>query len=71
MVSVMTKKTEPKQEAGSTQRKAVLQMKGTEAWKGWLDRLAKYLRMPTSSVVDNALVEYAKSKGFPEEAPER
>lgn len=52
-------------------RRSVLQMKGTEAWKEWLDRLAKHLRMPTSAVVDNALVEYAKSRGFSEEAPER
>jgi hypothetical protein len=52
-------------------RRAVLQMKGTVEWKGWLDRLARHLRMPTSSVVDNALVEYAKARGFDEEAPER
>jgi hypothetical protein len=52
-------------------RRVVLQMKGTAGWKGWLDRLARHLRMPTSAVVDNALVEYAKSRGFTEEAPER
>lgn len=52
-------------------RRAVLQMKGTDEWKGWLERLARYLRMPTSAVVDNALVDYAKAKGFTEEAPER
>jgi hypothetical protein len=59
------KKTEP------GPRRAVLQMKGTDEWKDWLDRLAKFLRMPTSAVVDNALVEYARARGFKDEAPER
>lgn len=63
--------TKKNEESDQPTRRAVLQMKGTDAWKGWLDRLAKFLRMPTSSVVDNALVDYAKSKGFEEEAPER
>lgn len=52
-------------------RKVVFQMKGSEEWKGWLDDLAKQLRMPTSAVVDNALVMYAKAQGFNREAPER
>jgi hypothetical protein len=63
------KKPEPEPEPGP--RRAVFQMKGTDEWKGWLNRLAKHLRMPTSSIVDNALVEYAKARGFTEEAPER
>lgn len=52
-------------------RRSVFQMKGTEEWKAWLDELAKTLRMPTSAVVDNALVMYAKAQGFTKEAPER
>lgn len=52
-------------------RRPVLTIKGTEEWKGWLERLAKHLRMPTSTLVDHALVRYAKEMGFTEEPPER
>jgi hypothetical protein len=52
-------------------KRAVLQMKGTEEWKEWLDELARFLRMPIAAVVDNALVWYAKERGFTKEAPER
>lgn len=69
-----TKASKPKQEPSPQEpaiRRAVLQMKGTDEWKAWLDDLAKFLRMPTSSIVDNALVDYAKAKGFTKAAPER
>lgn len=52
-------------------RKVVFQMKGSEEWKDWLDGLAKQLRMPSSAVVDNALVMYAKAQGYDRKAPER
>lgn len=72
MVSVMAKKKTPRTKTPEPgPRRAVLQMKGTEEWKEWLDDLARHLRMPTSAVVDNALVMYAKAQGFAREAPER
>ncbi len=52
-------------------RRTVLTIKGTDAWRGWLERLGKFLRTPASTVVDHALVRYAKERGFDEEAPER
>lgn len=52
-------------------RKTVLTIKGTDEWRGWLDRLSDHLRTPTSTIVDIALVEFAKGKGFNEEAPKR
>ncbi len=52
-------------------RRAVFQMKGRDAWKEWLEELSLFLRMPTSAIVDNALVQYAKSRGFDKEAPQR
>jgi hypothetical protein len=62
------KKTKPK---AAAPRRIVLQMKGSDEWKQWLDDLAAQLRMPTSAVVDNALVMYAKAQGFTKEAPRR
>jgi hypothetical protein len=52
-------------------RHTAIQMKGTEEWKGWLDRLSKFLRTPTATIVDHSLIRYAKEMGFTEEAPER
>jgi hypothetical protein len=69
--AVMAKKKAAASGRVQARRKVVLQMKGTEEWKGWLDGLSRRLRMPASSVVDNALVMYAKAQGYAEEAPER
>lgn len=52
-------------------RRTVLTIKGTDQWKGWLERLGKHLRTPTSTIVDHALVRYAKEMGFEESPPER
>ena len=50
---------------------SVLTIKGTDEWRAWLEELADYLRTPTSTIVDHALVRYAKEMGFPKEAPKR
>jgi hypothetical protein len=72
-VATMAKKksAKPKQAPEPGSRRVVFQMKGTEEWKEWLDGLSKRLRMPSSAVVDNALVMYAKAQGYEAEAPER
>lgn len=62
-----TSKTAP--EVGP--RRTVLTIKGTDEWRTWLEELAEFLRTPTSTLVDHALVDYAKAKGFKKEAPLR
>ena len=52
-------------------RRTVLTIKGTEAWRGWLEGLSRYTRTPTSTIVDHALVKFAKEAGYAVEAPER
>ena len=52
-------------------RRTVLTIKGTDEWREWLERLGKHLRTPASTIVDHALVRYAKEMGFKEEPPER
>jgi hypothetical protein len=52
-------------------RSTVLTIKGTDDWKEWLNGLSDHLRMPTSTIVDLALVMYAKEKGYAREAPKR
>jgi hypothetical protein len=71
VVTMPRKKPNEPAQPEPTPRKVVLQMKGTDAWKEWLELLGKHLRTPTSTVVDHALVRYAKEMGFDREAPER
>jgi hypothetical protein len=75
MIPVMTmpkpKKSPRGRKPETEPRRVVLQMKGSDAWKEWLDELARHLRMPTSAAVDNALVQYAKTHGFDKPAPDR
>lgn len=52
-------------------RRTVLTIKGTDEWRGWLERLGEKLRMPTSTIVDHALIKYAREMGFEEAAPKR
>lgn len=52
-------------------RQTVLTIKGTPEWKAWLDDLGDHCRMPASTIVDHALVKYAKEMGFQKEAPRR
>jgi len=57
--------------AGPVLRRTVLTIKGTDDWRVWLEGLGKFLRTPTSTVVDHALVSYGKEVGYTEPAPER
>jgi hypothetical protein len=70
----MAKKAAPAKTAEATKpgpRKTVLTIKGTDEWSLWLDELGDHLRTPISTVVDHAIVRYAKEMGFAKEAPKR
>jgi hypothetical protein len=69
--TLMAKKRPGKKTPEPERRRTVLTIKGTEEWRGWMERLAEFLRTPTSTIVDHALVRYAKEMGFKEEAPPR
>ena len=54
------------------ERKAIaVVIKGGSDWKAWLEGLAAYRRTDVAKVIDEALVEYAKAKGYDQEAPRR
>jgi hypothetical protein len=46
-------------------------LKGSPEWKEWLEELAVHCRLDVAKVIDAALVDYAKAKGFAREAPRR
>jgi hypothetical protein len=46
-------------------------LRGSPGWKKWVGLLAKHCRTDVAKLIDAALVEYAQSRGFEKEAPER
>lgn len=49
----------------------VVTLKGSQEWKAWVDDLANHCRTDVSKLIDSALVDYAKARGFTTEAPKR
>jgi hypothetical protein len=52
-------------------RVVIITMKGYPEFDEWLRRLATHSRLPASVLIEHALIEYARSHDFGEEAPER
>lgn len=65
------KKLAPKSEARSERAAILVTLKGSALWKQWVDDLAAHCRTDVSKLIDSALVEFAKSRGFTREAPRR
>jgi hypothetical protein len=53
------------------QRSLALQVRGTEAWKAWVEGGAAFCRTDVAKLVDAALIEYLQAKGYKEVPPER
>lgn len=72
---VAKKKPGPKPELGGPEtwkkKPLILNLRGSEEFKAWLQDLAAADRQSVSGVVERALVHYAKGIGFTKEAPER
>jgi hypothetical protein len=66
----------PKKAASGPKKEAdrlaiVVTLKGSTEWKAWVDDLAGHCRTDVSKLIDSALVEYARMRGFSREAPRR
>lgn len=59
----------PKSETGTRDHALVVRCR--EGWKGWTLGLAEFCREDTSDLVDHALVEYARLKGYQVPPPKR
>ena len=58
-------------ESGAERQAVVLTMRGSPEWKTWLKALSRHCHLKVSVCVDQALIEYAERRGFPESPPER
>lgn len=51
--------------------KKTVGIRSTVEWAEWLDRAAAFMRTDQAKLIDAALVEYLKSRGFEEPPPPR
>lgn len=49
----------------------ILSLRGVKPFAAWLKGLSDHARMPLSSVIEHALIDYAKSIGYDSEPPRR
>lgn len=54
----------------TSEKTTVAVIKGGPEFRAWFDRFQKLLRLPAALLLDVALVELARAKGF-EEPPQR
>ncbi len=52
-------------------KKVIVTVKGSDEFEDWFLRLAGFLRLPKSTLIEHALVAFASAEGFDEQPPER
>lgn len=66
-----TRKTPPAGRESWKSKPLIAAFRGSEEFKGWLQRFAEFDRQTVAGLMERALVQYARSTGFDEPAPER
>lgn len=76
MESGVMAKTRPKRQAVEAKKPSgakptALTIRGSLDWREWVEAGAKHCRTDVAKLVDAALVEYLRARGFDQEVPER
>lgn len=61
----------PKGPESWNKKPLIVNLRGSEDFKAWLQEVASADRQSVSGLVERAVVHYARSIGFTKEAPER
>jgi hypothetical protein len=61
----------PSDSEGAGRKPMVAQLRGSEGWKAWIEKLARFENRAIASLIERAVERYAKEVGFPDEPPER
>lgn len=61
----------PARPRASGRKPMAISMRGSDAWRAWLDGLARHDERPIAKVVEMALRERARAIGYGEEMPPR
>lgn len=51
-------------------RETVVALKGSPAWKGWLDEFAAHCRLGIADTIEQSLLSYARERNF-QDPPKR
>jgi hypothetical protein len=52
-------------------KRQILSIKGSEEWRDWLRGLADHVHMPATTLIDQALIKFARGVGYDEPMPKR
>lgn len=63
--------SEPKGPETWNKKPLIVNLRGSEEFKAWLQELATFDRQSVSGLVERALVHYGRSVGFDKAPPER
>ncbi len=64
-------KAKRRKQEESGPKPTALTIKGSLEWRAWVERVADHCRVSSSTLVDLAITEYAKNRGFNEQPPTR
>lgn len=64
-------KKRPESGGGAGRRTRHVVIRTSDEWAEWLDRVARHCRIDMSKLVDSAVADYARSRGFEEPPPRR
>jgi hypothetical protein len=68
--TLMAKK--PKANADGSDRPSIaVTLRGSQEWKAWIEAGAKFCRTDVAKLIDSAVVDYLKARGFDQPAPDR
>lgn len=74
-MAVMSEKAKRGEKRGrpvvAERMQTIASFKGSAEFDAWFRKLVDHLRMPAASVMENALIEFARSRNFPDPAPKR
>lgn len=55
----------------SKPKRPITSFRGSPEFQKWFDGLAKHVRLQRSTLIEHALVEYARNHGYDDPAPDR
>jgi hypothetical protein len=62
----------PKSKAPASDRPSIaVTLRGSQEWKAWIEAGARFCRTDVAKLLDSAVVDYLKARGFDQPAPER
>jgi hypothetical protein len=68
---MMAKKKTARRATAPGRKTIAVTIKGSQAWKDWIDGLADHCRLDVAKVIDLAVVKFAEAEGYNHKAPRR